>query len=32
MNGVTDLDDHVAQILRRSRKPVILAANKGRLK
>ena len=28
MNGVTDLDDHVAQILRRSRKPVILVANK----
>ncbi len=26
--GVTDLDDHVAQILRRSRKPVILVANK----
>ena len=28
MNGVTDLDDHVAQILRRSKKPVILVANK----
>jgi GTP-binding protein len=28
MNGVTDLDDHVANILRRSRKPVILVANK----
>ena len=28
MNGVTDLDDHVAEILRRSRKPVILVANK----
>ncbi len=28
MNGVTDLDDHVAQILRRSTKPVILVANK----
>lgn len=28
MNGVTDLDDHVAQILRRSRKPVVLVANK----
>lgn len=28
MNGVTDLDDHVAAILRRSRKPVILVANK----
>lgn len=28
MNGVTDLDDHVAQILRRSRKPVIPVANK----
>ncbi len=28
MNGITDLDDHVAQILRRSRKPVILVANK----
>mgnify|MGYP001228079308 FL=1 len=27
-NGVTDLDDHVAQILRRSRKPVVLVANK----
>ena len=26
--GVTDLDDHVAQILRRSEKPVILVANK----
>ena len=28
MNGVTDLDDHVAEILRKSRKPVILTANK----
>lgn len=28
MNGVTDLDDHVAKILRRSQKPVILVANK----
>jgi GTP-binding protein len=28
MNGVTDLDDYVANILRRSRKPVILVANK----
>lgn len=28
MNGVTDLDDHVAEILRRSKKPVILVANK----
>lgn len=28
MNGVTDLDDHVAEILRKSRKPVILIANK----
>ena len=28
MNGVTDLDDHVAKILRRSKKPVILVANK----
>lgn len=27
-NGVTDLDDKVAQILRRSKKPVILVANK----
>ncbi|MBR5745529.1 MAG: ribosome biogenesis GTPase Der [Muribaculaceae bacterium] len=27
-NGVTDLDDHVARILRRSKKPVILVANK----
>ncbi len=27
-NGVTDLDDQVAAILRRSRKPVILVANK----
>ena len=26
--GVTDLDDHVASILRRSRKPVIVVANK----
>lgn len=28
MNGITDLDDHVAEILRKSRKPVILVANK----
>lgn len=28
MNGVTDLDDKVAAILRRSNKPVILVANK----
>jgi len=28
MNGVTDLDDHVAEILRKSGKPVILVANK----
>ena len=28
MNGVTDLDDHVAEILRKSRKPVVLVANK----
>ncbi len=28
MNGVTDLDDHVAAILRRAKKPVILVANK----
>ena len=28
MNGATDLDDHVAEILRRSSKPVILVANK----
>ncbi|MBQ8774039.1 MAG: ribosome biogenesis GTPase Der, partial [Muribaculaceae bacterium] len=28
MNGVTDLDDHVAEILRKSRKPVMLVANK----
>ncbi len=28
MNGITDLDDHVARILRRSGKPIILAANK----
>lgn len=27
-NGVTDLDDHVASILRRSKKPIILVANK----
>ena len=27
-NGVTDLDDHVAAILRRSKKPVIVVANK----
>lgn len=28
MNGVTDLDDHVAEILRRSSKPIVLVANK----
>lgn len=28
-NGVTDLDDHVAQILRRSSKPVIVVTNKA---
>ena len=28
MNGTTDLDDHVAEILRKSSKPVILVANK----
>ncbi|MCM1033454.1 MAG: ribosome biogenesis GTPase Der [Odoribacter sp.] len=28
MNGTTDLDDYVAEILRKSRKPVILVANK----
>ena len=28
MNGVTDLDEHVARILRRSKKPVILVTNK----
>ncbi len=28
MNGVTDLDDHVAEILRKSKKPVLLLANK----
>ncbi|MBQ0116161.1 MAG: ribosome biogenesis GTPase Der [Bacteroidales bacterium] len=27
-NGVTDLDDHVASILRRSKKPTIVVANK----
>ena len=27
-NGVTDLDDHVAEILRKSKKPVMLVANK----
>ena len=27
-NGITDLDDHVADILRRSNKPVIVVANK----
>lgn len=30
-NGITDLDDHVASILRRSKKPVILVANKDDL-
>ena len=28
MNGVTDFDDHVAEILRKSTKPVVLVANK----
>ncbi|MEF9923540.1 MAG: ribosome biogenesis GTPase Der [Muribaculaceae bacterium] len=28
-NGVTDLDDHVAQILRKSKKPVVLVSNKA---
>lgn len=28
MNGVTDLDDHVAEILRKSKKSVLLVANK----
>lgn len=28
MNGVTDLDDHVAEILRKSTKPILLVANK----
>ena len=28
MDGVTDLDDHVAEILRKSSKPVLLVANK----
>ncbi len=28
-NGVTDLDDHVAEILRKSKKPVILVTNKA---
>lgn len=28
-NGVTDLDDHVASILRRSKKPVLLVTNKA---
>jgi len=28
MNGVTDLDDHIAKILRRAKKPVLLVANK----
>ena len=27
-NGITDLDDHVAEILRKSKKPVILVTNK----
>ena len=27
-NGITDLDDHVASILRRSKKPVVLVTNK----
>lgn len=28
MNGVTDLDDHVAKILRKANKPVVLVTNK----
>lgn len=28
MHGITDLDDHVASILRKTKKPVILVANK----
>lgn len=29
INGATDLDDHVAAILRRSKKPIVLVANKA---
>ena len=29
INGTTDLDDHVASILRRAKKPIILVANKA---
>jgi GTP-binding protein len=29
LNGVTDLDDNVARILRKSKKPVVLVANKA---
>lgn len=29
INGITDLDEHVAHILRRSNKPVVLVANKA---
>lgn len=29
INGVTDLDDHVAAILRRAKKPIVLVANKA---
>ncbi len=29
INGLTDLDDHVAAILRRSKKPILLVANKA---
>lgn len=29
INGTTDLDDHVAAILRRAKKPIILVANKA---
>ncbi len=29
VNGITDLDDEVAQLLRRSKKPVLLVANKA---
>ena len=28
-NGITDLDDHVASILRRTKKPIIVVANKA---
>lgn len=29
LNGITDLDTQVAQILRRSKKPLVLVANKA---